>query len=146
MGYEERIAWIYGVVTVGSAAYYVTQLLGTTPDLPLELRDYRAAMLWSIGGAIVVTIVLAILSTIVVAIATREKGRTSDLRDRQITRFGDHVGNSFVVMGALGALILLMLDMPPFWAAQAIYFGFLASGLLSAIARIASYRFGFSPW
>lgn len=146
MGYEERIAWIYGAVTIGAASYYVAQLLGTTPDLPLELRDYRPAMLWTIGGSIVVTIVLAILSTIVVAVVTRETGRTSDLRDRQINRFSDHVGQSFVVIGALAALVLLMLEVPPFWPAQAIFFGFFASGLLSAIARIASYRFGFSPW
>jgi hypothetical protein len=146
MGYEERNAWVLGGVTIATAAYYVVTLLGTTPELPLEARDYRGAMLWSIGGAIVGGIVLAIVVNIVAGIVTGDTSTTSDLRDRQINRFGDHVGQSLVTVGATGALILLMLDMPSFWAAQAIYFGFVASGILGTIARIASYRFGFSPW
>lgn len=146
MGYEERNAWVLGGVTIATAGYYVATLLGTTPELPLEARDYRGAMLWSIGGAIVGGIVLTIVVNIVAGIVTGDTNTTSDLRDRQINRFGDYVGQSFVVIGATGALILLMLDMPSFWVAQAIYFGFVASGLLGTIARIASYRFGFSPW
>ena len=146
MSFEERNAWVFCGMTILAAGYYVVTLLGTTPELPLEARDYRQAMLWSIGGAIVVTIVLSIVVNIVAGIITGDTNTTSDLRDRQINRFGDHVGHGLVTLGAVGALVLLMLDMPSFWAAQSIYFGLVASGFLGSLARIASYRFGFSPW
>ena len=89
---------------------------------------------------------LCILVNIVFGILSGDTKNTSDIRDRQINRFGDYVGQSFVIIGAVAALILLMFDMPSFCVAQAIFFGFYASGLLSSIARIASYRFGYSPW
>ena len=134
------------VVTVAAAGYYLVQMLGMDPALPLDARDYRMAMLVSIGGAIVVTIVLSIVINIVAGMVTGDTDTSADLRDRQISRFGDHVGQSFVIIGAVAALILLMLDVAPFWVAQAIYLGFVLSGILSAVARIASYRFGFSLW
>lgn len=146
MGYEERNAWVYGLVTVGAAGFYLLQVLGGDAAIPLEARDYKGAMLYSIGGAIVATILLSILVNIVVGMVTGDTDARADLRDRQIGRFGDYVGQSLVIVGAVGALILVMLDQPGFWVAQAIYFGFVASGALSAMARIASYRFGFAPW
>jgi len=146
MGYEERNAWVYSIVTVGAAAFYLSQVLGGDPSVALELRDWKGPMLWSIGGAIVVVIVLSIVVNILFGMATGDTNTKADLRDRQISRMGDHVGQGFVIIGANGALILCMLDFNPFWIAHAIYFGFLLSALLSCVARIAAYRFGFSPW
>ena len=146
MGYEEGNAWVYGLVTVGAAGFYLLQVLGGDASVALEARDYKGAMLYSIGGAIAVSIALSILVNIVAGMVTGDTDTRADLRDRQISRFGDYVGQSLVIVGAVGALVLVMLDQPGFWVAQAIYFGFVASGVLSAIARIASYRFGFAPW
>lgn len=146
MGYEERNAWVYGLVTVGAAGFYLLQVLGGDASVAIEARDYKGAMLYSIGGAIAVSIALSILVNIVAGMVTGDTDTRADLRDRQISRFGDYVGQSLVIVGAVGALVLVMLDQPGFWVAQAIYFGFVASGVLSAIARIASYRFGFAPW
>ncbi len=146
MSFEERNAWVFGVVSLLALAYYLVTMLGGDPSVPLVARDWKTAMLTTIGGGIAVTIVLSIAVNIVFGILSGDTRTTSDIRDRQINRFGDYVGQSFVIIGAVAALILLMLDMPSFWVAQAIFFGFYASGLLSSIARIASYRFGYSPW
>jgi p-aminobenzoyl-glutamate transporter AbgT len=146
MSYEERNAWVFAGVSILTGIYYLSTMLGGDPSVPLVARDWKTAMLTTIGGGIVVTIVLSIAVNIVFGIVSGDTKTTSDIRDRQINRFGDYVGHSFVIIGAVGALILLMLDMPSFWVAQAIFLGFFASGCLSSIARIASYRFGFSPW
>ena len=146
MSYEERNAWVYSVATLGAALFYFAQVLGGDPALPLEARDYRWPMLLSIGAAIAVAILGSIVVNIAAGMVTGDTDTSADLRDRQIGRFGDYVGQSFVIIGAVGALALCMLEVEAFWIAQTLYVGFVLSGLLSGIARIASYRFGFSPW
>ena len=146
MGFEERNAWVFAGVTPLVAGYYLLQVLGGDPAVPLEARPYQEAMLWSIGGGIVVTIVLSIAVNIVAGMLTGDTNTRADLRDRQIERFGGHVGHGFVVLGAVGGLILALLGIDQFWIAQALYFGLMLSGLLGSIARIAAYRFGFAPW
>ena len=63
-------------------------------------------MLWVIGGAIVASIVGRIL----VEIVSPSESTRGDIRDKEIDRLGERVGSSFVVIGALGALVLAMLD------------------------------------
>lgn len=59
-----------------------------------------SALLWTIAAAIATAIVL----DIVVAIAAPEGANKKDQRDREIGRFGEYVGHSFVVIGGVAAL------------------------------------------
>ncbi len=142
MAFEEKNAWIMGGVTIVAYLAYLFTLLGRADGVPLAEVPYIGAMLWSIGGAIIATIALVI----VVAIMAPDEADKRDQRDREIHRFGEYVGQSFQVIGGLGALVLAMLEAPHFWIANAIYLCFALAGLLSCVAKIVAYRRGFHPW
>jgi Mn2+/Fe2+ NRAMP family transporter len=129
MATEERRAWIMAVVAVIAYAVYVAVVAGGA--------SYGPALLWTIGAAIVANIVLGIL------FAGRDP---RDQRDREIARFGDTVGQSLLVVGALAALVLALVEADYFWIANAIYLGFVLSAVLGSVAKLFAYRKGFHPW
>jgi hypothetical protein len=137
MSSEEKTVWIRAVVAVVAYAVYliiVIPLLGVTPlgDVP-----YVAPFLWSIGGAIVASIVLHILFV---------RPEKKDQRDREIYRFGETVGQAFVVIGGVGAMLLALFEFEYFWIANLIYLCFVLSAILSAIAKLIAYRSGMPRW
>ena len=109
---------------------------------PVEQIDYVPAMLWVIGGAIVASIIGRIL----VEIFSPSESTRGDIRDKEIDRLGERVGSSFVVIGALGALVLAMLDADGFWIANTVYFCFVLSAILSSITKLVAYRRGVPRW
>jgi hypothetical protein len=143
MSYEEKGTWVYLVIAVVGYTVYLSLLL---PQLiggvPVADVDYVPIMLWTIGGAIVVTIVLRIL----VEIVFPSESTKGDVRDKEIDRLGTRVGSSFVVIGALGALVLAMLEADWFWIANVIYLCFVLSALLESITRLVAYRRGVPTW
>lgn len=139
MASEERSAWQYGIVAIAGYTIYLILILGRAQSAPLAEVDYLWPMLWTIGGAIVGAIVLAIL----VGIFSPKDAGKADVRDKEISRFGDHVGQGFVIAGALAAMLMAMFEWDHFWIANVIYLGFVLSAILSSIARIAAYRWGF---
>jgi hypothetical protein len=141
MASEEKRAWIMIVVSTCAYVIYAVAVLGRRGQTSLAEVPYAAAMLWSIGGAIVASIVLHII----VSIADGSGGKT-DQRDREIGRFGDYIGQSFVVMGGTVALVLAMLELDYFWIANAIYLSFVLSAVLGSTAKIFAYRKGFQTW
>ena len=134
MGAEERRVWILGVVAVlGYAAYWIVVAAGV---------GYRTAMLWTIGAAIVAGIAGHIVATAI----WREDANVKDQRDREIERFGQAVGQSMLVLGAVSALALALAELPYFWIANTIYLAFVLSAVLGSTARLFAYRRGFHPW
>ena len=101
MTIEEKRAWIIAVAVDARYAVYVVIVLGRAGGRPLADVSYARALLWTVGAAIVAAIVLSIAVTI----GRPEGGELKDERDREIGRFGDHVGQSFVVIGAVAALL-----------------------------------------
>ncbi|MGW2275023.1 hypothetical protein [Streptomyces yangpuensis] len=142
MAVEEKRAWIMIVVTVVSYAAYLALVLGRSGGGPLARQPYVAALLWTVGAAIAASVLLHIT----VALLSPEEGRTKDQRDREIHHFGDHIGQSFVVVGAVAALVLAMAGADRFWIANAVYLAFVLSALLASTAKIFAYRTGFQPW
>lgn len=138
--HEEKNAWILGIAAVVSYAVYLVLVLGRAGGRPLTEVPYVAALLWTVGTSIVATIVLSI----VVAIVSKDGAK--DQRDVEIGRLGEHVGHSFVVIGAVAALLLAMAEAPHFWIANVIYLAFVLSAVLGSITRISAYRRGFQPW
>ncbi len=139
---EEKRAWIMLVVTVFAYAAYLIVVLGGARSGPLVDVPYVAPLLWTIGAAIVASIVLHIAASIA---SPRDAGR-KDQRDREIGRFGEHVGQSFVVIGGVAALVMAMAELDHFWIANTVYLAFVLSSLLGSIAKIAAYRRGFQTW
>jgi hypothetical protein len=142
MAFEEKRAWIMVVVSVCAYAVYLVLILGRAGDVPLAEVSYVAPLLWSIGGAIAAAIVL----TVAAGIATREGGRQKDERDREINRLGEYIGQSFVVIGAVAALLMSLAELRHFWIANAIYLAFALSAVLGSVAKIFAYRRGFQSW
>ena len=140
MAYEEKGAWSFLVVTVGGYAAYLLVILGR--EGPLAEVSYVPAMLWVIGGAIVASILLRIIF----AIASPKDAEKMDQRDREINRFGDYVGQSFVVLGGVGALVLSWVEADHFWIANEIYLTFVLSAILGSVTKIIAYRRGFQQW
>ncbi len=133
------------IVTIGAYVVYLSVILGGTGEL--AGRPYVVPMLWTIGGAIVANIVVTIITAIVRGIATRNPEKDQkDQRDREIYRFGERAGQWFVVVGAVGAVVLAMFQAPYFWIANAIYLGFVLSAILAAVTKIVAYRRGVAAW
>jgi hypothetical protein len=142
VAYEEKRAWIYAVVSIATYAVYVAIVRGRATGAPLADVPYAATLLWTVGVSVTVQIVLGIAVT---AASPRDGGRT-DQRDREIGRFGEHIGQSLVIMGGVAALLLAMFEADYFWIANVLYLCFTLSAVLSATAEIVAYRRGFHPW
>ncbi|WP_157555940.1 hypothetical protein [Nocardia acidivorans] len=140
MPFEEKRTWILGVAPVVSYTIYLVVVLTRARPHGLSQVGYIAPLLWAVGGSILVSIV----ATIAVAIAGRDDRK--DQRDREIDRMGTLVGNAFVVLSAVGALVLTMAEAERFWIANVLYLGFTLSAAVGAGAEIIAYRRGYWPW
>jgi hypothetical protein len=103
---------------------------------------YVETLLWTVGLSIAVQIVLSIA----VSMASPRDRDLRDQRDREIGRFGEHIGQSLVVTGGVAALVLAMVDADSFWIANVLFLCFTLSAVLSSVAKIFAYRRGFHPW
>jgi len=134
------------VVTIAAYAWYVTTIVGQLGDRPIEDVTYIGALIGTVVGAIVLSIVLNIVIAIVVGIVAQQVPEKRDERDRDINRFGEAMGHSFVIIGATAALAMAMAKLPYFWIANVIYLCFVVSSLLSSTAKIIAYRRGLPRW
>jgi hypothetical protein len=141
VGYVERNTWSGLIVTIVAFTVYIVVVLQQAGGGPLERVDWVPIMLVTIGVSIVAVIILTILWGIVAGMRDPEASRT-DVRDREIGRIGDRVGQAFSAMGGLGAIVLCALEADWFWIANTIFFGFGLSALVGGIATVVLYRRG----
>lgn len=142
MSYEERNVWVFVVATVLAYGSYLAVVLSRAREVPLVEVAYVGPLLWSIGGAVVASIV----GTIAVGIANRRDGHLTDQRDKEISRVGESTGQSLVTIGSLGALVLALLEVDWFWIANTIYLGFVLSAVVASATKLAAYREDFTTW
>ncbi len=137
MSYEEKSTWLYGITApIGYAVYLI--LAFTTGEGPLGETSY----IWPMAGTILGAIAFGILSGIVLGIANPKDAGKTDQRDKEIGWFGERIGNSFVVIGGVAALILCFVQAPHAWIANVLYLGFVLSAILASMAKLAAYRRG----
>jgi hypothetical protein len=142
MSFEEKSAWIMGAVAVVSYGVYVALILGAAGTMPLAQVSYAAPLLWTIGASIAASIAA---HAVIGIFRPRDAGK-KDQRDREIYRFGEYIGQSFVVIGGVAALLMAMAEWDHFWIANVIYLTFVLSAILGSVAKIVAYRRGFQPW
>ncbi|MCP2031003.1 hypothetical protein L1277_001094 [Okibacterium sp. HSC-33S16] len=142
MSSEEKSAWVMLVVSLAGYATYAVIVAAQAASVSVMETAWVTAMLWTIGGGIVAGIVLNMVWGM---FSAKDAGR-KDQRDRQITRFGDSIGQSFVVIGGVAALALAMVEADYFWIANVIYLAFVLSAFLGSIARLVAYRRGLPTW
>jgi hypothetical protein len=142
MSNEEKRAWIMVFVTVVAYGAYVAVVLSRSATRPLSDVDYVGPLLWSVGGSILAGIIL----NIAVGVLSSRGAREKDERDREIYRAGEYIGQSFLVIGGVAALLLAIVEAPHFYIANALYLAFVLSALLGSMAKIVAYRRGFVGW
>ena len=142
MSLSEKRAWIMVLVATVAYASYLAIVIGQAEGHSLAGVSYQWTLVWSVGGAILAASLLDILSSFFAPKGAAEK----DQRDREINRLGDYIGQSFLIIGAVTALIIALLEMPPFWIANAIYLGFVLSAIVGSVAKIFAYRRGLPTW
>jgi hypothetical protein len=142
MTLEEKRAWIRLVVAAGAYGGYLAVVLGRAGGRPLTEAPYAAALLWSVGASILAAIVLEV----VIGAANPKGSRVKDVRDREIGRLGDYVGQSFVVIGAVAAMLMAMAGWERFWIANVIYLCFVVSAVLGNVTKVIVYRGSLPQW
>ncbi len=140
--HDEKQAWIMVVVSVLTYGIYLVIVLGRLADTGIAQVSYQWVLVWCVVASIVVSIVFSIA----VSVANPKDAGKRDQRDREIGRFGDYVGQSFLVLGAVTALLLTLTEAAYFWIANAIYLGFTLSAVFGSVAKIFAYRKGFQQW
>jgi hypothetical protein len=142
MSFEEKRAWVMVLVTVAAYAVYGAVVLTRAEVSQLTEVAYAAPLLWSIGGAIGAAFLLHIaLSTF-----SPDGANDKDQRDREIHRLGQYIGQSFLVIGAVAALVLALAEWDSFWIANVIYLGFALSAVTGSVVKIVAYRRGLPSW
>ncbi|ONH23039.1 hypothetical protein BL253_34000 [Pseudofrankia asymbiotica] len=142
MTHEQKRAWIRLVVAVVAYAAYVVAVAIRTDAHPLVDVRYVGPLLWSVGAAIAASIVVEIA----IGVANPKASRVVDERDREIGRLGEHVAQSFVVIGAVAAMLMAMVDWDTFWIANVIYLCFVLSAILGGVAKVVLYGTGVPRW
>jgi hypothetical protein len=140
--HEEKRAWIRLVAAVLGYGAYVGIIMSRADGRPLTAVPYASTLLWTIGASIVGTIV----AEIAMAVVNPRASRVKDVRDREIGRLGEHTGQSFVVIGAVAAMLMAMAGWDRFWIANVIYLCFALSAILGGITKVVVYRKNFPAW
>src|SRR5262249_51368361 len=104
MTHEEKRSWIRLIATAVAYTCYVIIILGRANGRPLADVPYAATLLWTIGAAIVGSIV----AEIVVSMGASRGSRARDVRDREIGRLGEYTGQWVVIAGAGAAMLMAM--------------------------------------
>lgn len=139
MSFEEKGTWVSAITTVLTYAVYAAIVLGRAGGVPLADVSYVSTMVWAIG----IAIGLNIVGRIAVAIAKPSEADKTDIRDKEINRRGEYVGNTVAASAMLLPLILAVREAEHFWIANAIYAGFILGGIVGATVKIVAYRRGF---
>lgn len=139
MGFVEKNTLLFLVTSVlGSLSYFVTVALRSREANSITDVAYAGPMLITIGAAIAV----GIIGNAIISFSNREEAGQKDLRDEQITKFGTNIGQAFIVIGGVSALILSMLEVKHFWISNALYVGFVLSAIVGSSAQLVAYRKG----
>ncbi|HEY0803641.1 MAG TPA: hypothetical protein VGD84_01185 [Pseudonocardiaceae bacterium] len=89
MTHEEKRAWIRLVVAVIGYTAYVVIVLSRAGGRPLPEVPYVAALLWTVGAAIVGSIV----AEIGIGVVNPKASRVKDVRDRRSGGWGSTPGS-----------------------------------------------------
>ena len=139
MSYEEKGQWVYLAVTTIAYGAYLVLLFGRAGTAPLQEVDYQPILLWTVGAAVVGSIVGRIL----IEIVRPSESQREDVRDRDIGRFGEYVAGMVLGIGMVWPFILALIEADYFWIANAIYLVFVVQAVVGAVIKLVAYRRGF---
>ena len=138
MAAEEKSAWIMLVLAIVVYPVYLIWVLNDAGGEPITEAPYVWPMIFTIGGSIVLSILLHIFFA-------PQIGK-KDQREKEIHRFGEYTGYAFITIGALAAMVFAMFEFDHFWIANVVYLCFVLSAILGSIAKVIAYRTGLPRW
>ena len=138
MSYEEKGTWVYLLTSAGAYAVYLVIILVRLASIPAAEVPYVAVLLWTAGASIVANTVGRVL----VETVSPSESRRGDVRDRDVSRFGEYASRWFLVAGAAAALVMAMAKWDYFWIANVIYLGFVLWAVAGSALKLVVYRRG----
>lgn len=72
----------------------------------------------------------------------RHKGQVEDARDKEIERYAESINGGLVGLTVFVSIILLALNVEPFWVAHNLFLGSWWASFVSTAGRVAAYREG----
>jgi hypothetical protein len=142
MAFEEKRAWLAGVVAAISYLVYLAVMVVRSRGVPVTDTAYVGPLLVVIGTGVLVTIA----GVIVLGLQSPDEAGQADERDREIDRLGTRVAQSFVVIGSVAALIMALVEWDHFWIANVLVLGFFLSAMCEAVTKVAAYHGAFQSW
>ena len=138
MSYEEKGTWVYLVTSAGAYAVYLAIMAGRLASTPVAEVPYVSVLLWTTGASIAASIVGRTL----VETVSPSDSRRGDVRDRDVSRFGEYARRWCLVAGAAAALVMAMAKVDYFWIANVIYLGFVLWAVAGSALKLVAYRRG----
>jgi hypothetical protein len=138
VSYDEKGIWVYLVTSAGAYAVYLAIIVGRLASAPAAEVPYVSVLLWTAGASIVASIVGRTL----VETVRPSDSRRGDVRDRDVSRFGEYASRWFLVAGAATALVMAMAKVDYFWIANVIYLGFVLWAVAGSALKLVAYRRG----
>jgi hypothetical protein len=138
MSYEEKGTWVYLVSSAGAYAVYLVIVLGRLASTPVAEVSYAWVLLWTTVGAVVAST----LGRTLVETARPSDSRRADVRDKEISRFGEYASRWFIVAGAAAGFFMALAKWDYFWIANAIYLGFVLWAVVGSAIKLVAYRRG----
>jgi hypothetical protein len=138
MSYQEKGVWVYLVTSVGGYAVYLAIVAARLASTPAAAVSYVPVLLWTAGASIIASV----LGRTLVETARPSDGRQGDMRDQEISRFGEFASRWFVIAGAAAGLAMAMARWDYFWIANVIYLGFVLWAVAGSVVKLVAYRRG----
>jgi hypothetical protein len=137
MSYDERGTWVYLVTSAGAYLVYLAIILARVVSTPVEHVSYVAVLLWTTGASVIAS---TVGRTLVQTVAPGD--RRSDVRDKEIYRFGEYASRWFVVAGSAAGFAMALARWDYFWIANVIYLGFVLWAVAGSVVKLAAYQRG----
>jgi hypothetical protein len=138
MSYEEKGTWVYLVTSAGAYLVYLAIVVGRALHTPVAQVPYVSVLLWTT----VASVVASVAGRTLIETARPSDSRRGDVRDRDISRFGEYVSRWFVILGAAGAFFMAIAELDYFWIANVIYLGFVLWAVVGSVVKLVAYRRG----
>ncbi|MBF0686729.1 MAG: hypothetical protein IR158_03030 [Cellulomonas sp.] len=139
MTYEEKGAWVYGLVALVVWGGYVAVVLQRTGGGPVTDVRYVPVLLWSIGVSVLLRMVVRIL----VEVVRPSETQRPDMRDREIDRRGEYVGGFVLAVAMVLPFCLTLAESDHFWVANAMYLAYVLGAIVASVVKVVVYRRGF---
>jgi hypothetical protein len=126
------------VTSMGAYAVYLAIIAGRLQSTPVAKVPYAWVLLWTA----LASVVASTLGRTLVETVSPSDSRRTDVRDKEIYRFGEYASRWFIVAGAAAGLFMALVKVDYFWIANVIYLGFVGWAAAGSTIKLVAYRRG----